>query len=182
MSSSSPLQSAVEVAVNSLPPELPEPSDEELARGYVPGFPSSPDPNAQIGTQWGILTYREAVARERAEFVARKRRAIEERKVAEERRVRVQAESRARQEQLEADARSGRGRAALKDALIAYQEALEQSHVSESALVEARANQAFLRTSAEVNGDKFARSLGAAGDQIFLRSLRRNRHPDLGRR
>jgi hypothetical protein len=65
------LLSAAQIALAHNPTEQPEPTDEELARDYRPGFPHSPDPNAEIATAWGIMTYRQAVMRERAEYIAR---------------------------------------------------------------------------------------------------------------
>jgi pentose-5-phosphate-3-epimerase len=169
------LQSAAEIAVNSLPLELPEFSDAELGRDYVPGFPSTADPREQIATPWGFLTYREAVARERSEHVARKRRAIEERKLVEERKAIAQAEARARQEQLATDAKGGRGRAALKAALTAYQEALDQSATLESALAKAKGEEKSLRIDGDVSNDKFVRALASARDTVAASEIRMER-------
>jgi hypothetical protein len=76
-----PLHTAAEIA--SATPYF-EASDEELAAGYSPGFPSSPDPHAEIATVWGILPYRQAVAKERAEYIARRRKAIQDGRVRSE--------------------------------------------------------------------------------------------------
>jgi hypothetical protein len=109
---------------------------------------------------------------ERSEFIRRKRRAIEERKLAEERKVIAQAEARRRQEELEADARAGRGRVALKDALRAYEQAMAQLHGLESSLGEARAQESFLRTDADPSSDKFAKSLASARDVTLAGEIR----------
>ena len=152
--------------------EPPEPSDQELARDYRPGFPGSPDPNAEIATAWGIMTYRQAVQRERAEYIARRRKSLQDRREREEQQRMAKAEAERKREEFDVGAREGKGRAALKGALAAYQQLQEQAHTLESALVESRATESFLRTSADPNNGKFAKDLGAAHDATLAAEVR----------
>ena len=67
------------------PVEPPEPTDAELAADYHPTFPHSIDPNAEVFFGGELLRYRDAVVKERAQFIAMRRKAWRDRKEREER-------------------------------------------------------------------------------------------------
>ena len=63
----------------------------------------------------------------------------------------------------------------MKDALTAYQELQNESHSLKFALVEARAHEAFVRTSADPNNAKFSKDLGTARDATLAAEVRLER-------
>jgi len=163
------LPTAIELAANA--PER-EPSDQELLAGYQPSFPHPIDLNSEVAYGGEMLRYKDAVAKERAAFIARKRKAIQDKREREERARIAKIEAAEKQQAFEAASKRGEARAALKDALAAYQQLREQTHTLESTLIEARAHEAFLRTdAADPGNDKFGRTLGAARDATGLQNL-----------
>jgi hypothetical protein len=167
------LPTAIELAANA--PER-EPSDQELLAGYQPSFPHPIDLNSEVAYGGEMLRYKDAVAKERAAFIARKRKAIQDKREREERARIAKIEAAEKQQAFEAASKRGEARAALKDALAAYQQLLEQTHTLESTLIEARAHEAFLRTdAADPGNDKFGRTLGAARDATLACEVRAER-------
>src|SRR5262249_39675251 len=108
-------------------------------------------------------------------FIARKRKAIQDAKERAEnaRLSAIQVEE--KRQAFEAGAREGKGRAALKVALAAYQEAQEQTADFEVALAQAKAHQSAVRSGPDPGNDKFAKALGSARDQAEAAQIRLER-------
>ena len=119
----SSLPTAAELAV--LNAEIQrKPTDEQLLGDFTSAFPRIPDMDRQIHTQWGPLSAREAVEREKREFLARRRRAIAEAKQRREEAVKAAAEREREQKKFEQCAARGEYRSALRRALVSYEEGL----------------------------------------------------------
>jgi hypothetical protein len=158
------LPTALEIAANA--PER-EPSDQELLAGYQPSFPHPIDLNSEVAYGGEMLRYKDAVAKERAAFIARKRKAIQDKREREEQARLQQAERERQRLEFEEAAKKHEARATLKNALSAYKEAREQSRDFEVALTAAKGHEARLRADGDINnGDKLAKALGAARDQV----------------
>jgi hypothetical protein len=157
------------------PVEPPEPTDAELAADYHPTFPHSIDPNAEVFFGGELLRYRDAVVKERAQFIAMRRKAWLDRKEREERARIAAIEAEEKRRLFEEKATRGEFRVVLKDALTAYQELQNESHSLKFALVEARADEAFVRTSADPNNAKFSKDLGTARDATLAAEVRLER-------
>jgi hypothetical protein len=139
------LRSSPEIVLEHPPTEAPEPSDAELAVGYSPSFPHSIDPNAETFYSGELLRYKDAVMKERAAFIARKRKAIQDKREREERARIAKIEAAEKRQAFEAASKRGEARISLRTALAAYQEAQDQVHTLESALAQAQAHQSGWR-------------------------------------
>jgi hypothetical protein len=166
------LQTAAEIVLEHTTTEEPEPSDAELGANYRPSFPHSPDPSAQVFFGGELLRFSEAVTRERSQYIAMRRRAIQDAKERKENARLQQIERERQQQDFEAACERREARAALKVALAAYQEAREQTADFEVALAQAKAHQSAVRSGPDPGNDKFGRSLGAARDAVDAAQIR----------
>lgn len=94
----STLPTAIEIAVQNTETEH-EPTDQELLADFTSSIPSHPNPDSVITTPWGELSVAEARRREKAEFLANRRRAIAE--VRQRQKAALEAAAEAEREQRE---------------------------------------------------------------------------------
>jgi hypothetical protein len=141
-------------------------TDEELLADFRSGFPRIPDMDRQILTQWGPVSAREAIEREKREFLARRRRAIAEEKQRREEAVKAAAEREREQKKFEQYAARGEYRSALRRALVSYEEGLSAARELESGLENARADLERLKGDNALDVVKLGKALGASRDLV----------------
>jgi hypothetical protein len=160
-----PLPTAAEVAVRNAEIQR-ELTDEELLAEFISGFPRIPDMDRQIHTQWGPLSAREAVQREKREFLNARRQAIAEAKQRQEAAAKAAAEAERQQQEFEAAALRGAYLAALRDVLKTYNQAVSARCLLETALQNAQAELDRLKGEDTLDAVKLAKTLGIARDLI----------------
>ncbi|HYY29794.1 MAG TPA: hypothetical protein VE860_17765 [Chthoniobacterales bacterium] len=163
----STLPTAIEIAVQNTETEH-EPTDQELLADFTSSIPSHPNPDSVITTPWGELSVAEARRREKAEFLANRRRAIAEVRQRQKAALEAAAEAEREQREFEQAAVRGEHLSALREALKRYNEASSVTSTLQIALENAKADLERLKQaeSGAMEPAKLAKALGTGRDLV----------------
>jgi hypothetical protein len=144
-----------------------EPSDEEFLSDFTSLIPHPTDPRAQVIFGRESLPYKDAVTREKDQYIAAKRRAITQTRERREAAARAAAQRQQEQAEFEAASVGGQHRLNLRQALTDYEQGANVAREAQDALADAHTELDRLkRENGSVDTVKRAKNLGSHRDLI----------------